>query len=57
MNDLEKAHELQNSIVTAINESALPLSTVHFLLLDIQRQIQDALTKPAAAGDQTDTEG
>lgn len=57
MNEIEKAHELQNSIVTAINESALPLSTVHFLLLDIQRQIQDALTKPTAAGDQTDTEG
>ena len=57
MNEIEKAHELQNSIVTAINESALPLSTVHFLLLDIQRQIQDALTKPTAVEDQTDTEG
>ena len=56
MNDLEKAHDLQNSIVTAINESALPLSTVHFLLLDIQRQIQDALTKPTAAEKQTETE-
>ena len=47
MNELEKAHVLQDSIINAINESALPLSTVHFILLDIQRQIQEVIAKPA----------
>lgn len=56
MNELEKAQNLQNNIVTAVNESALPLSTVHFILLDIQRQIQDALTKPTTAEKQAETE-
>lgn len=55
MNELQRVRHTQDALITVINESALPLTTVHFMLMDIQRQIQAALEKePENKEEETD---
>ena len=45
MNALEQTRKTQDEIIKAINESGLPLTTVYYMLNDLQRQIEEAVTK------------
>ena len=47
MNALEQTMKTQEAIVKTINESGLPLTTIYYMLNDLQRQIMEALNKPA----------
>ena len=57
MNALEQTQKTEEQLIKAINESQLPLTTIHYMLSNIQRQIVDALNKPAeepAEGEQSE---
>ena len=47
MNALEQTQKTEEKLIQVINESKLPLTTIHYMLSNIQRQIVDALNKPA----------
>lgn len=57
MNALEQTQKVEEQLIKVINESQLPLTTIHYMLSNIQRQIVDALNKPAeepAEGEQSE---
>lgn len=57
MNALEQTQKTEEQLIKVINESQLPLTTIHYMLSNIQRQIVDALNKPAeepADGEQSE---
>ena len=43
MNALEMTKKTEDAIIKAINESGLPLTTIHYMLSDLQRQIAETL--------------
>jgi len=43
MNALEVTKKTEETIIKAINDSALPLTTIYYMLSDLQRQIVEAL--------------
>ncbi len=43
MNALDTTKKTEETIIKAINDSGLPLTTVYYMLADLQRQITDAL--------------
>lgn len=45
MNALEVTQKTEEALIKTINESGLPLTTIHYMLQDLQRQVADALTK------------
>jgi len=42
MNALEQTMKTQDEIIKTINESGLPLTTIYYMLQDLQRQIVEA---------------
>lgn len=49
MNALEQTQKTEEQLIKTINESKLPLTTVYYMLANIQRQISDALDKQIEA--------
>lgn len=47
MNALEQTQKVENELIKTINESGLPLTTIHYMLSNIQRQIVDVLNADA----------
>lgn len=43
MNALEQTQKVESDLIKTINESGLPLTTIHYMLSNIQRQIADVL--------------
>ena len=43
MNALEKMQKVEGDLIKTINESGLPLTTIHYMLSNIQRQIAEVL--------------
>lgn len=43
MNALEVTKKTEEAIIKTINDSALPLTTIYYMLSDLQRQIVEAL--------------
>lgn len=55
MNALEQTQKTEEKLIQVINESQLPLTTIHYMLSNIQRQIVDALNKPAEEPEKGET--
>lgn len=49
MKALEQTQKTEEQLIKTINESGLPLTTVYYMLANIQRQIGEALDKQAEA--------
>lgn len=47
MNALEQTQKTEEKIINAINESQLPLTTIHYMLSNIQRQIVEVMNQPS----------
>lgn len=45
MNALEMTAKTEDAIIKVINDSGLPLTTIHYMLSDIQRQIVEILNQ------------
>lgn len=48
MNAFEQTQKIENELVKTINESGLPLTTIHYMLSNIQRQIIEVLNANTA---------
>ena len=48
MNALEKMQKVEGDLIKTINESGLPLTTIHYMLSNIQRQIAEVLNADTA---------
>ena len=46
MNALEQTQKTEEQLIKVINESQLPLTTIYYMLSNIQRQIGEALQQP-----------
>lgn len=47
MNEIEKARKTEEQLIKVINESWLPLTTIHYMLSNIQRQIVEVMNQPS----------
>jgi len=45
MNALEQTRKVEEQIIKTINESGLPLTTIYYMLQDLQRQIEEAANR------------
>ena len=43
MNALEQTQKVENELVKTINDSGLPLTTIYYMLSNIQRQLVEVL--------------
>ena len=48
MNALEQTQKVESDLIKTINESGLPLTTIHYMLSNIQRQIIEVLNANTA---------
>ena len=56
MNALEVTQKTEETLIKTINDSGLPLTTIHYMLNNIQRQIIEALNAPAKPEEGGDNE-
>lgn len=47
MNALEQTQKVEEQLIKVINESQLPLTTIHYMLSNIQRQIVEVMNQPS----------
>ena len=51
MNDFERITETKNALIKAINESELPPSTIHYMLMELDQMVIEFMTGEEKADD------